>query len=107
MSTGTTHSDTGPEVGERIGVSVELAGTLVARAGLRRAQLALPAGATVADAVEELAAEFGAQVRPALLKGNHLRQGTVATRRTQRSVERVGAGSTLAHGDRVRIEFIC
>jgi hypothetical protein len=105
MSTRTTAGGTPPEPEERIGVGVEIAGTLVARAGLRRAQLALPAGATVADAIDRLAETHGAQVSPALLEGRRLRQGTVAVRRTDESIERAGAETPLDHGDRLRFEI--
>ena len=63
-------------------VTVELVGTLVARAGTHRATVAVPEDATLADVIETLAAEQGPHVRAAVLDGERLRSDTVVVRET-------------------------
>lgn len=105
MSTGTT--DTPDADGPAsVGVGVELAGVLVVRTGMRREQMSLTAGATVADVVDRLAERRGPQVRRALLKGDRLRQGVVATVRSPEDHERASADTPVGHGDRVRFELV-
>lgn len=104
MSTGTR--DAAADGPASVGVGVELAGLLVVRAGIRRAQMSLPAGATVADVVDRLAERNGLQVRRALLKGDRLRQGVVATVSSSETRERASADTPVGHGERVRFEFV-
>lgn len=105
MSTGTTDAAADADAPASVGVGVELTGVLVVRTGMRRSQMSLAAGATVADVVDRLAERRGPQVRRALLKGDRLRQGVVATVRSSEGHERASADTPLAHGDRVRFEF--
>jgi len=97
--------DGGPTTAETtVGVGVELTGLSLVRAGVTRAQMSLPEGSTVVDAVERLADKHGEPVRPALLRGSRLRQDTVALRRTREGWERVPGSEELVHGDRIRFQ---
>ncbi|MWG33551.1 hypothetical protein [Halomarina oriensis] len=105
MSTRVGGMDAGATTTETtVGVGIELTGLSLVRAGVSRAQMALPEGATVVDAVDRLADKHGDPVRPALLSGSRLRQDTVALRRTREGWERVPGSEELAHGDRIRFQ---
>lgn len=84
-------------------VTVELVGTLVARAGTRRATVAVPEDATVADVIDTLAADQGPQVRAAVLDGERIRADTVVIR--EAADETLGPTSPLEPGDTVRVQL--
>lgn len=86
-------------------VTVELTGTLVARTGTHRARVAVPDDATVADVVDELADQYGPQVRAGVLDGQRLRSDTVVVRESFDSTERLSTRSPLENGDTVRFEL--
>jgi molybdopterin converting factor small subunit len=86
-------------------VTVELTGTLVARTGTRKARVAVPDDATVADVVEELAERYGPQVRAGVLDGQRLRSDTVVVRESFDATETLSTGSALENGDTVRFEL--
>jgi len=86
-------------------VTVRLTGTLVARTGTREARVAVPEDATVGDVVEQLAAEYGPQVRTGVLDGERLRSDTVVVRESVDSTETLSTGSSLENGDTVRFRL--
>lgn len=86
-------------------VTVRLTGTLVARTGTREARVAVPEDATVGDVVEQLAAEYGPQVRAGVLDGERLRSDTVVVRESVDSTETLSTGSSLENGDTVRFRL--
>jgi molybdopterin converting factor small subunit len=86
-------------------VTVRLTGTLVARTGTREARVAVPEDATVGDVVNELAAEYGPQVRAGVLDGERLRSDTVVVRESVDSTETLSTGSSLENGDTVRFRL--
>ncbi|MFC7080795.1 MoaD/ThiS family protein [Halorussus caseinilyticus] len=86
-------------------VTVELTGTLVARTGTRKARVAVPEDATVADVVETLADKYGPQVRAGVLDGQRLRSDTVVVRESFDSTETLSTGSSLENGDTVRFSL--
>ncbi|WP_135828332.1 MoaD/ThiS family protein [Halorussus halobius] len=86
-------------------VTVRLTGSLVARTGTREARVAVPEDATVADVVEQLAAEYGPQVRAGVLDGERLRSDTVVVRESVDSTETLSTGSSLENGDTVRFRL--
>ena len=86
-------------------VIVELTGTLVARTGARRAHVAVPEDATVADVIDTLAAEYGPQVRAGVLDGEHLRSDTVVVRESADAAEPVSPASPVTAGDTVRFRL--
>jgi hypothetical protein len=88
-----------------MGVEVRLSGSLVARAGARRAHVPVREQATVVDIVQELADQYGPQVRPAILNGERLRSDTRAVRELPAPGERLGSNSTIKSGDTVRFEL--
>ncbi|WP_115862433.1 MoaD/ThiS family protein [Halorussus litoreus] len=86
-------------------VTVELTGTLVARTGTREARVAVPEDATVADVIEELAAEYGPQVSAGVLDGQRLRSDTVVVRESVDATETLSTGDSLENGDTVRFSL--
>ncbi|WP_435194868.1 MoaD/ThiS family protein [Natronomonas sp. EA1] len=86
-------------------VEVRLEGSLVARAGARRANVPVPEDATVEDVVSALAEKYGPHVRPAILEGHRLRTDTVAIRESRSPGERLTSDSNVRHGDRLRFEM--
>ncbi|MFB6118462.1 hypothetical protein [Halosegnis sp.] len=86
-------------------VEVRLEGALVARAGARRARVAVPEDATLEDVVSALADEYGPQVRPAILEADRLRSDTIAVRESHDSQERLSSNSTVSGGDTVRFQM--
>lgn len=93
------------EYGTDMGVEVKLEGALVARTGAHRAYVRVPADATVEDVIEQLAEEYGPQVRPALLEGERLRTDTIAVRESRSPGERLTSTSDVEPGDTVRFEL--
>lgn len=87
-----------------MGVEVRLSGSLIARAGARRATVPVRDEATVVDVVERLADEYGPQVKPAILEGGRLRSDTVALRELPTPAERLAPTSQVRPGDTVRFE---
>jgi|GEM_PF-1125088 len=88
-----------------MGVNVELTGALVARTGVHRAHVPVPEDATLEDVVAGLAREYGSQVRPGLLDGDHLRTDTLPVRVLPPSGETLSIHSPVECGDTVRFEF--
>lgn len=86
-------------------VEVRLEGSLVARAGARRARVSVPEDATIEDVVTALADEYGPQVRPAILERERLRTDTVAVRESPDHGERLSSSSHVNPGDTVRFEM--
>lgn len=86
-------------------VTVMLTGTLVARTGTRKARVAVPEDATVADVVDKLAEEYGPQVRAGVLDGQRLRSDTVVVRESFDSTETLSTESPLENGDTVRFQL--
>ncbi|MFC4449479.1 MoaD/ThiS family protein [Halorussus aquaticus] len=86
-------------------VTIKLTGTLVARTGTHEARVAVPDDATVADVVDELAEQYGPQVRAGVLDGQRLRSDTVVVRETFDSTETLSTGSSLENGDTVRFQL--
>lgn len=86
-------------------VTVELAGTLVARTGTRRATVAVPDDATLVDVVEKLAAEYGPQVRAGVLDGERLRSDTIVVREQVDETEPLSTRSPVEPGDTVRFQL--
>jgi molybdopterin converting factor small subunit len=86
-------------------VTVKLTGTLVARTGTRKARVAVPDDATVADVVDELADQYGPQVRAGVLDGQRLRSDTVVVRERFDSTETLSTRSSLDNGDTVRFSL--
>lgn len=84
-------------------VTVELVGTLVARAGTHRATVAVPEDATLADVIEKLAAEHGPQVRAAVLDGERIRADTVVVR--ERADETLHPASRVEPGETVTVQL--
>jgi hypothetical protein len=87
-----------------MGAEVRLSGSLIARAGARRAHVPVSDGTTVVDVVERLADEYGPQVRPAILEGGRLRSDTIAFRELPTPTERLAPSSRIRSGDIVRFE---
>lgn len=87
-----------------VGVDLELQGALVARAGARCGRV-VAEGETLADVVEAWADDRGAHVRFALLDGDRLRSGVVATRQGDDAEERLVAASRVRNGDTVRFSL--
>ncbi|NIB98827.1 MoaD/ThiS family protein [Halobacterium sp. R2-5] len=85
-------------------VEVKLTGTLAARTGTHRARVGVDDDATVADVIDALADEFGAQVRSGVLEGSRLRTDTVVVRDSTDG-EPLTAGSRLHEGDTVRFSL--
>lgn len=86
-------------------VDVHLEGSLVVRAGARRARVSVPADATLDDVVAALADEYGPQVRPAILEADRLRTDTIAVRESADSQERLSSNSPVQGGDTVRFRM--
>lgn len=86
-------------------VTVKLTGTLVARTGTHEARVAVPDDATVANVVDELAEQYGPQVRAGVLDGQRLRSDTVVVRETFDSTETLSTYSSLESGDTVRFQL--
>ena len=86
-------------------VTVKLTGTLVARTGTREARIAVSDNATVRDVVEELADQYGSQVRAGVLDGQRLRSDTVVVRERFDSTETLSTASSLENGDTVRFRL--
>ena len=84
-------------------VTVELVGTLVARAGTHRATVAVPEDATLADVIEALAAEQGPHVRAAVLDGERIRSDTIVVR--EKADETLHPTSPVEPGETVRVEL--
>ncbi|MFC7045061.1 MoaD/ThiS family protein [Halobacteriaceae archaeon GCM10025711] len=82
-------------------VTVILAGTLAARTGTHRARVGVPEGATVSDVVDALADEYGPQVRPGVLEGEHIRSDTIVVRDAA-DAGPLTADSHVEPGDTVR-----
>ena len=86
-------------------VTVKLTRTLVARTVTHEARVAVPDDATVADVVDELAEQYGPQVRAGVLDGQRLRSDTVVVRERFDSTETLSTGSSLENGDTVRFRL--
>lgn len=86
-------------------VTVELAGTLVARTGTRRATVAVADDATLEDVVDALTADHGPQVRSGVLDGERLRSDTVVVREAADGTESLSTGSSVHPGDTVRFQL--
>lgn len=86
-------------------VTVELAGTLVARTGTRRATVAVEENATLGDVIDQLTAEYGPQIRGAVLDGDHLRSDTLVVREAAESRTPLSTHSSVESGDVVRFEL--
>lgn len=84
-------------------VTVELVGTLVARAGTHRATVAVPEDATLADVIEKLADEQGPQVRAAVLDGQRIRSDTIVVRET--ADETLHPTSPVEPGETVKVQL--
>ena len=84
-------------------VTVELVGTLVARAGTHRATVAVPEDATLADVIEALAAEQGPHVRAAVLDGERIRSDTIVVRET--ADETLYPASPVEPGETVTVQL--
>lgn len=87
-----------------MGAEVRISGSLIARAGARHATVPVTEEATVVDIVEQLAEEYGPQVRPAILDGGRLRSDTVAFRELPTPAERLAPNSRVHSGDTLRFE---
>lgn len=88
-----------------VGVDIELTGALVARAGARQGRVAVPAGSTLADAVEAWADSNGTHLRHALLEDNRVRSEVLALRVTDGRDERLVGSQPVRNGDTIRFEF--
>ena len=89
-----------------MGVEIRLSGSLVARAGARRATVPVHDEATVSDVVRELADRYGPQVEPAILESEgRFRTDTRAIRELPGPSERLGPNSRVRSGDTVRFEI--
>lgn len=86
-------------------VDVRLEGALVARAGARRARVAVPEDGTIEDVVAALADEYGPQVQPAILEADRLRSDTIAVRESHDARERLSSNSDVRGGDTVRFQM--
>lgn len=84
-------------------VTVELVGTLVARAGTHRATVAVPEDATLADVIEALAAEQGPHVRAAVLDGERIRSDTVVVR--EKANQTLHPTSPVEPGETVKVQL--
>lgn len=87
------------------GVDMELTGALVARAGARRGRVIVPAGSTLAEAIEAWGDDYGDHVRFALLAGDRLRSDVTAVRVSDGAAERLTATRPVVDGDTIRFEL--
>jgi hypothetical protein len=90
--------------GGTVGVDIELDRSLAARAGTRGERVLVPAGSTVAEAIEAWADGRGEHVRFALLEGTRLRSNVRAARCSDGTTERLSGSSRVLDGDVVRFE---
>jgi hypothetical protein len=91
--------------GGTLGVDIELAGALVARAGARQGRVVVPQESTVADAVTTWADRYGTHLRLALLDGDRLCSKVRAVRVSDGQNERLVASEPVHNGDTIRFEF--
>jgi hypothetical protein len=87
-----------------VGVDIEVDRSLVARAGTRGGRVLVPAGSTIAEAVEAWADGRGEHLRFALLDGSRLRSSVRASRLSGETTERLSASSRVVDGDVIRFE---
>lgn len=91
--------------GNVAGVDMELAGALVARAGVRQGRVLVQAGSTLSDAIEAWGDEDGDHIRFALLADDRLRSDVTAVRVTEGGSERLSSSRQVVDGDTIRFEL--